>query len=93
MDERPLRERLAEDVGWVERADLAAHAKRGGLVLVDAALALLDVAEAIGEDRGEEVAAWISTGQITRPSAAELGAETYTAVVVQPYVLAQALES
>ena len=35
-----LRERLAEDAGPVERADLAAHAKRGGLVLV--ALVFID---------------------------------------------------
>ena len=89
MDERPLRERLAEDAGRVDRADLEAHAQRGGLVLVDPALDLLDVAEAIAEDRGDEVAAWISAGQLTRPPFEDLTAETYEMVIVQPYVLAQ----
>ena len=47
MDEKTLRERLAENVGPVERAALKAHGERGALIEVGPELDLLDVAEAI----------------------------------------------
>jgi hypothetical protein len=89
MDERPLRERLAQDAGPVTRAALQAHADRGGLVLVAAGLDLLDVAEAVVRDQGDLVGAWVASGQLQRPSFEELDADHYQVVIAQPYVLAQ----
>ena len=47
MDETPLRERLARNVGPVERDLLKAHGDRGALIEVAAELDLLDVGEAL----------------------------------------------
>ena len=48
-----LRARLAEEIHRVDWKPLAPHAKRGGLVLVDPELDLLDVALAVARDDGE----------------------------------------
>jgi hypothetical protein len=47
-----LRARLAEEIHRVDWKPLAPHAKRGGLVLVDPELDLLDVALAVARDDG-----------------------------------------
>ncbi len=87
MDEKTLRERLAENVGPVERAALKAHGGRGALIEVGPELDLIDVAEAITEDRGHQVAGWIGDRSLTRPAFEELSGEVYDVLVVQPYVL------
>ena len=89
MDEKTLRERLAENVGPVERAALKAHGERGALIEVGPELDLIAVAEAIAEDRGHEVAGWIGDRSLTRPAFEELSAAAYDVLVVQPYVLIQ----
>lgn len=87
MDEKTLRERLAENVGPVGRAALKAHGERGALIEVGPELDLVDVAEAIAEDRGHDVAGWIGDRALTRPAFAELSGAVYDVFVVQPYVL------
>ena len=87
MDDKTLRERLAENVGPVERGALKVHGERGALIEVGPELDLLDVAEAIAEDRGHEVAGWIGDRSLTRPAFEELSGEVYDVLVVQPYVL------
>jgi hypothetical protein len=87
LDENTLRERLAENVGPVEREMLKAHGERGALIEVGPELDLLDVAEAIAEDRGHEVAGWIGDRSLTRPAFEELSGAVYDVLVVQPYVL------
>ena len=89
MDETPLRERLARNVGPVERDLLKAHGDRGALIEVAAELDLLDVGEAVAQDRGHEVAGWIGDRLLTRPGFEELTGAVYRVLVVQPYVLIQ----
>ncbi|MBW2510326.1 MAG: DUF2288 domain-containing protein [Deltaproteobacteria bacterium] len=90
-----LRERLANDVHRVDWRPLAPHAKRGGLVLVDVALDLVEVAVAVARDDSENVRRWMNAGQLLRPTSAQLERwkdetqDRFTAVIVQPYVLAQ----
>ena len=74
---------------------LAAHAKRGGLVLVDTALDLVEVAVAVANDDSASVEAWMSAHQLAKPTEAQVASweddteDRFTVVIVQPYVLAQ----
>jgi hypothetical protein len=88
-----LRAQLAEQIHRVDWKSLAPHAKRGGLVMVDPQLELLEVALAIARDDGEQVQQWMAAQQLRRPTATEAEVwsketgEGFTAVIVQPYVL------
>jgi len=88
-----LRERLANEVHRVDWRPLAPHAKRGGLVLVDAGLDL--VAVAVARDDSERVRRWMNAGQLLKPTSAQIERwkdeteDRFTVVIVQPYVLAQ----
>lgn len=90
-----LRARIAQEVHRVDWKPLGPHAKRGGLVLVDAALDLLDVAVAVAVDDTELVQRWMGAGQLGKPSEAQIEAweeedgEHFAVAIVQPYVLAQ----
>ena len=86
---------LAQQIHRVDWKPLAPHAKRGGLVLVDPQLDLLEVAVAVARDHGEQVQQWMTAQKLGRPTAAQAEAwrqeigERFTVVIVQPYVLAQ----
>jgi hypothetical protein len=90
-----LRAQLAEQIHRVDWKPLAPHAKRGGLVMVDPRLELLEVALAIARDDGAQVQQWMEAHQLRRPTLTEAevwSEETgdgFTVVIVQPYVLAQ----
>lgn len=90
-----LRAQLAEQIHRVDWKPLAPHAKRGGLVMVDPQLELLEVAVAIAQDDGAQVQQWMAAQQLRRPTLTEAevwSEETgdgFTVVIVQPYVLAQ----
>lgn len=90
-----LRTQLAEQLHRVDWKPLAPHADRGGLLLVDPQLDLLDVAVAVALDDGDRVQEWMAAQQLTRPTptqsetwAQETG-ERFAVVIVQPYVLVQ----
>lgn len=93
MDE--LKAHLANEVHRVDWKTLAAHAKRGGLVLVDTALDLVEVAVAVANDDSASVEAWMSAHQLAKPTEAQVASwegdteDRFTVVIVQPYVLAQ----
>jgi hypothetical protein len=90
-----VRAQLAQQIHRVDWKPLAPHAKRGGLVLVDPQLDLLEVAVAVAQDDGERVQAWMAAQQLTRATSAQADAwreesgEHFMAVIVQPYVLVQ----
>jgi len=90
-----LRAQLAEQIHRVDWKPLAPHAKRGGLVMVDPRLDLLEVGVAIARDDGARVQQWMAAQQLRRPTPTEAEAwsedtgERFTVVIVQPYVLAQ----
>lgn len=93
MDE--LRTHLANEVHRVDWRPLSPHAKRGGLVLVDSRLDLVEVAVAVARDDSDRVQEWMESKRLTKPTADQIDAwkdetdERFTIVIVQPYVLAQ----
>ena len=90
-----LREHLSNEVHRVDWKPLAAHAKRGGLVLVHPSLDLVEVAVAVATDDSARVHEWMTAQQLTKPTEAQIEGwegdreDRFTAVIVQPYVLAQ----
>lgn len=90
-----LRAHLTNEVHRVDWKPLAAHAKRGGLVLVDTGLDLVDVAVAVASDDSPRVQQWMAAGQLLKPTRDQVTAwqddpaDRFTIVIVQPYVLAQ----
>ncbi len=90
-----LRAHLANEVHRVDWKPLAPHAKRGGLILVDGALDLVNVAVAVATDDAARVEEWMKDGRLTKPTPDQVDAwkedteDRFTVVIVQPYVLAQ----
>jgi hypothetical protein len=90
-----IRAHLTNEVHRVDWKPLAAHAKRGGLILVDTALDLVEVAVAVATDDSANVARWMNAQQLTKPTEDQIGSwegdseDRFTIVIVQPYVLAQ----
>lgn len=90
-----LRARFAQEIQRVDWKPLGPHAKRGGLVLVDPQLDLLEVAIAVARDDSERVERWMGAGQLSKPSEEQLEAwqkevgERFRVAIIQPYVLAQ----
>ena len=75
---KALRARLAREVMRVSWSPLAPHAKRGGLILVDATLDLVDVARQLARPTEEQNEKWKTEAE-----------DRFTAIIVQPYVLAR----
>lgn len=90
-----LRTQLRNEVHRVDWKPLGPHAKRGGLVIVDPGLDLVEVAVAVARDDGERVQGWMEARQLLKPTADQIESwqteaeERFTVVIVQPYVLAQ----
>lgn len=98
-DESELRARLQTECGEVFGSDLGAHLQRDVVLVVAAPLALLDCAVAIARDDTAAVSAWLAGGALRRPTPEERAAwpeatsRRWLAVVVQPFVLVQDLET
>ena len=90
-----LRAHLASEIHRVDWKPLAPHARRGGLILVDAQLDLIDVALAVALDDSASVREWMERRQLAKPTEAQIDSwqddteERFTIVIVQPYVLVQ----
>ena len=99
MSNHALRESLEADVmtsTWGAVSDvLAPHVERETLFLVDASLALLDVAVALATDDAKAVGGWLQANELTKLTATALGELPTEAemecVIVQPFVLARPL--
>ena len=80
-------------MGPIELSDLRAHLARDSVIVVDASLDLLTVAEAVARDDKAQVGAWVTQGLIGKPSLQMInrwskpGAPVLASVVVQPFVL------
>lgn len=86
------REKLANYTGQVPWSYLSPHAHKGSLYFVDPALALADVGAAFSENRAEQVAAWLKSGDLVKIEALhaaqwEKGETEFEALVVTPFVL------
>ena len=90
-----LRAHLSNEVHRVDWNPLSPHAKRGGLIMVDPRLDLVDVALAVANDDSESVRQWMESGQLSKPAEERIAEwqnddeERFSVVIVQPYVLAQ----
>ncbi len=90
-----LRAHLANEVHRVDWKPLAPHAKRGGLILVDSRLDLVEVALAVARDDSARVKQWMEAQQLLKPTVDQIQSwqdeteERFTIVIVQPYVLVQ----
>ncbi|MBE9487269.1 MAG: DUF2288 domain-containing protein [Chloroflexi bacterium] len=86
---------LAE-VGW---KDLRIHMQRDAIILVDAALDLIDTAVAVATDDKGRVDGWIAAGQLVKPTAEQIAAwettldKPFRMLIVQPFILAQMVEN
>lgn len=80
-------------MGPIEMSDLTAHITRDAVIVVDASLDLLTVAEAVAKDDKAQVADWIAKALIGKPTLealerwAKTPAPVLVSVVVQPFVL------
>lgn len=89
----PLHDKLRAELATVTWRDLAPHHKRGGLVLVDPGLDLVEVAVAVANDDAPAVSAWIGSGQLAHATDEQAAlwtdsGQAFTFLIVQPYVLA-----
>jgi hypothetical protein len=97
--ERPIRERLASEIGLCQASDLRAHLERDAVIMVHSSLDLLEVAVAVAEDRSATVREWIVSELLAKPSAEQVKrlfeSDTLSlrSVIVRPYVLVQELRN
>ena len=93
-----VKKKLANELGPVQWSDLKAHAERGGMLMVDPSLDLLEVAVAVATDASASVRQWLTSEKLVRPSAEQIGqwgetpSRPFDAVVVQPFALAQLVD-
>ena len=88
-------ERFHKDIAEVCWRDLRVHLRRDAVIILDDGLDLVATATAIARDETERVAAWIASGQLSKPSADQLNAweqtleKPFRMLIVQPYILVQ----
>lgn len=88
-----LRDELAASMGPIEMSDLRAHITRDAVIVIDASLDLLTVAEAVAKDDKALVSEWIAKALIGKPTLEALArwekapAPRLVSVVVRPFVL------
>lgn len=93
--EEAIREKLTQTAGPVPYSDLAAHLQRDAVFVVATTVPLVDCAVAIALDDVDQVQGFIARGELRKPSPQERQDwtsdpdRTWTAVVVQPFVLVQ----
>jgi len=96
-DDTP-RARIEATLGAVPGSDLVAHLRRDAVVWVDASLDLVTVGVALAADDAPSLSSWLQRGLVRRPDARERAAweaaieRRWRVVIVQPFVLVQALD-
>lgn len=86
------REELAGERGQIAWPELARHFARGVVVVVDASLDLLDVAETMARDNRPVFSDWMTRGLVTpadddHAKRWEASGQLLDAIVVAPWVL------
>ncbi len=95
-DQNSETEKIAKYTGDVDWTYLKPHFNNGAMIYVDPELTLSDVAEVFVQDDKEKVQVWLKTADLVKPSSLhaewwEYDETRFTAVVVNPFVLAQPL--
>lgn len=88
-----LHEKLEREVCQAYWRDLAVHAMRDVLFVVEPLVSLLEAGVALAENRVDLVQRWIDGGAIHRPSREDIEAwqqgKVFESLIVAPYVLIQ----
>ncbi len=88
-------ERFKQDLAEVAWRDLRIHLQRDAIIIVDQALDLIAVAEAVAGDDKPRVEGWIAAAQLQKPSTDQIGAwereleKPFRMLIVQPFILVQ----
>ena len=89
------REELALLIDEADWSYLRAHLERGGLILVDDSLGLVDTALKVAGDDAGAIEEWIKLGKIGKPSETQIqtwdntGQKKFAMLIISPYVLIQ----
>ena len=92
-----LRKKLKAELREIEWAALRPHFERDVVIVVSPELELVDVAEKVASNSQVEIAKWIQSGGISKPSIGELGAweknldRRFIFLIIFPFVLIQAV--
>lgn len=90
-----MRESFKRDLAEVCWQDLRIHLQRDAIILVAADLDIIQVAVAVAEDDSRQVEAWITGGEIGKPSRRQLDdweqdlEKRFRMLIVQPFILVQ----
>jgi hypothetical protein len=91
----PNREELALLVDEAEWDLLRAHLERGGLILVDDTLDLVETALNVANDDITPIEKWVSAGKIGKPTESQICTwnedkqKKFSMLIISPYVLIQ----
>lgn len=91
----PSKDDLALSVDEALWSWLRAHLGRGGLILVDNDLDLVEAAVKVASDDTGPIEEWISKGKIGKPSESQIHAwdadtqKKFSMLIISPYVLIQ----
>ena len=91
-----LRSKLEAEIGLADWKVIRPHFLRGAIIIVSPELDLIDVAIKVAEDDTYATKDWIEKGKLTKPLPEdakrwEEEKEELTSLVVEPFVLVQAL--
>lgn len=99
MSESDFRAKLKTEIQASKAPELLPHHRRDALLIVSLGGDILDVAVAIAEDNAEIVSGFLADGRVYKPTLAQMSdwcvdlELRFQFVILQPYVLAQALEN
>ena len=90
----PTREELALAFDEAEWGWLRPHLERGGLIVVDRELDIVEVGLKIAADDSTAISAWISGGKLAKPVAEQIAGwdadgALFLTLIISPYVLIQ----
>ncbi|MEA3545596.1 MAG: DUF2288 domain-containing protein [Thermodesulfobacteriota bacterium] len=90
-------ESFKRDLAEVDWRELKIHLQRDAIIIVSAAIDLIEVAVAVADDDKNRVEAWIAAGQLGKPTEKQLESweqepdNRFRMLIVQPYILIQGI--
>lgn len=96
-DSQSTPDKLEKYTGEVDWSYLKAHYEAGVLIYVDPALSITEVGQALADDNATQIQTWLQSGDLVKPSEPHArwwqeNPQTFTALVVSPFVLMQPAE-
>lgn len=90
-------DKLVKYTGVVDWKYLKPHFESKALLYVDPSLKITDVGKALSDDNKEQIETWLKSGDLVKPGELhaqwwEENPEEFTALVVRPFVLMQAIK-